>query len=59
MTEATARAAVIALVAIAGGLVGSWRKVALQPVSALVFYLFSPALVADIAARAPATSSAV
>lgn len=35
----------VALVAIAGGLVGSWRKVALQPVSALVFYLFSPALV--------------
>lgn len=35
----------VALVAIAGGLVGSWRKVALQPVSALVFYLFSPMLV--------------
>jgi predicted permease len=35
----------VALVAIAGGLVGSWRKVALAPVSTLVFYLFSPALV--------------
>ncbi|RLT36199.1 MAG: AEC family transporter [Chloroflexi bacterium] len=35
----------VALVAVLGGLVGHWRKVALPPVSALVFYLFSPALV--------------
>jgi predicted permease len=35
----------VALVAVAGGIVGTWRKVALAPVSALVFYLFSPALV--------------
>jgi predicted permease len=35
----------VALVAIAGGLVGRWRKLAVAPVSGLVFYLFSPALV--------------
>lgn len=35
----------VALVAVAGGLVGHWRRIALPPVSALVFYLFSPALV--------------
>ena len=35
----------VALVAIAGGIVGNWRKIMLAPVSALVFYLFSPALV--------------
>ncbi|MGE3855862.1 MAG: AEC family transporter [Dehalococcoidia bacterium] len=35
----------VALVAIAGGLVGRWRRLAVGPVSGLVFYLFSPALV--------------
>ena len=35
----------VALVAIAGGVVGRWRNVVVAPVSALVFYLFSPALV--------------
>ncbi|MEI6136174.1 MAG: AEC family transporter [Chloroflexota bacterium] len=35
----------VALVAIAGGVVGRWRNVPVAPVSALVFYLFSPALV--------------
>ena len=35
----------VALVAIAGGLVGRWRNIAVAPVSGLVFYLFSPALV--------------
>ena len=35
----------VALVAIAGGLAGRWRRVPVEPVSALVFYLFSPALV--------------
>jgi predicted permease len=35
----------VALVAVAGGIVGTWRAVALAPVSTLVFYLFSPALV--------------
>lgn len=35
----------VALVAIAGAIVGNWRKITLAPVSALVFYLFSPALV--------------
>lgn len=35
----------VALVAVAGGIVGNWRKITLAPVSALVFYLFSPALV--------------
>ena len=35
----------VALVAVAGGAVGSWRKIALAPVSALAFWLFTPALV--------------
>ena len=35
----------MALVAIVGGAVGHWRRVPIAPVSALVFYLFSPALV--------------
>ena len=35
----------VALVAIAGGVVGRWRGVVIAPVSALAFYLFSPALV--------------
>lgn len=35
----------VALVAIAGGLVGRWRNLSVAPVSGLVFYLFSPALV--------------
>jgi predicted permease len=35
----------VALVAIAGGVVGRWRRLPLDPVSTLVFYLFSPALV--------------
>lgn len=35
----------VALVAIAGGAIGRWRNVPVAPVSALVFYLFSPALV--------------
>lgn len=35
----------VALVAIAGGLVGRWRNVPVAPVSSMVFYLFSPALV--------------
>ncbi|MFA7249274.1 MAG: AEC family transporter [Dehalococcoidia bacterium] len=35
----------VALVAIAGGAVGRWRGVPVAPVSSLVFYLFSPALV--------------
>lgn len=35
----------VALVAVAGGLVGRWRGVPVGPISALVFYLFSPALV--------------
>lgn len=37
----------VALVALAGGLVGRWRGIPVAPVSALVFYLFSPALVFD------------
>ena len=35
----------VALVAILGGLVGRWRRVPVEPISALVFYLFTPALV--------------
>ena len=35
----------VALVAIGGGIVGRWRKIPVAPVSALVFYLFAPALV--------------
>ncbi|MGK2965304.1 MAG: AEC family transporter [Tepidiformaceae bacterium] len=35
----------VALVAIAGGIVGRWRNVPVPPISALVFYLFSPCLV--------------
>lgn len=35
----------VALVAIVGGLVGRWRRVPVAPVSSLVFYLLSPALV--------------
>lgn len=35
----------VALIAILGGLVGRWRLIPVAPVSALVFYLFSPALV--------------
>ena len=35
----------VALVAILGGIVGRWRGVPVVPVSALAFYLFSPALV--------------
>ncbi|MGE0228072.1 MAG: AEC family transporter [Dehalococcoidia bacterium] len=35
----------VALVAIAGGLVGRWQDVPVAPISVLVFYLFSPALV--------------
>ncbi len=35
----------VALIALLGGLVGRWRRIPVPPVSALVFYLFSPALV--------------
>ena len=35
----------VALVAMLGGIIGRWRKVPVGPVSALTFYLFSPALV--------------
>lgn len=35
----------VALVAVAGGAVGRWRKIPVAPLSSLVFYLFSPALV--------------
>ena len=35
----------VALVAVLGGFVGRWRKVPVPPISALAFYLFSPALV--------------
>ena len=35
----------VALVAIAGGVIGRWRNVPVAPISALTFYLFSPALV--------------
>ena len=35
----------VALVAILGGIVGRWRAVPVAPISAIVFYLFSPALV--------------
>lgn len=35
----------VALVAIVGGLVGRWQNVPVAPISVLVFYLFSPALV--------------
>lgn len=35
----------VALIAAAGGLVGGWRGVPVAPISALTFYLFSPALV--------------
>ena len=35
----------VALVAILGALVGRWQSIPVRPVSALVFYLFSPALV--------------
>jgi hypothetical protein len=35
----------VALVAVIGGAVGRWRGVPVAPASALVFYLFSPALV--------------
>ena len=41
----------MALVAIAGGLVGRWRNLTVAPVSGLVFYLFSPALPEDALAR--------
>lgn len=48
----------VALVAIAGGIVGNWRKVTLAPVSALVFYLFSPALVFHSLATTTLSASA-
>lgn len=35
----------VALIAILGGVVGRWRSLPVAPISALVFYLFSPALV--------------
>ncbi len=35
----------VALIAILGALVGRWQSVPVRPISALVFYLFSPALV--------------
>ena len=35
----------VALVAIAGGAVGRWRRIPLSPISTLVFYLLGPALV--------------
>lgn len=35
----------VALVVALGGAVGRWRKIAVGPISTLVFYLFSPALV--------------
>ena len=35
----------VALVAILGGIVGRWRGILVAPVSALVFYLFTPSLV--------------
>ena len=35
----------VIIVALLGGLVGRWRAVTIQPLSALVLYLFSPALV--------------
>jgi predicted permease len=35
----------VALVAIAGGIVGAWKGVPVAPLSSIVFYLFSPALV--------------
>ena len=35
----------VALIAVAGAFIGHWRGVAVAPISALVFYLFSPALV--------------
>lgn len=35
----------VALVAIAGGLVGHWRRIAAGPLSSLTFYLFTPSLV--------------
>ncbi len=35
----------IAIVAILGALIGRWKSIPVQPVSTLVFYLFSPALV--------------
>lgn len=37
----------VGLVAAAGGVVGRWRDVPVAPISTLVFYLFSPALVFD------------
>src|SRR5262245_45989567 len=35
----------VALMAVAGGLVGRWRRIPVGPLSAVVFYLFSPMLV--------------
>jgi predicted permease len=35
----------VALVAVAGGVVGRWQNVPVAPLSSLVFFLFSPALV--------------
>ena len=37
----------VAIVAILGALIGRWKAIPVRPVSALVFYLFSPALVFD------------
>ena len=35
----------VALVAVAGGVIGRWRSITVAPISTLVFYLFTPALV--------------
>ncbi|MEX2445770.1 MAG: AEC family transporter [Dehalococcoidia bacterium] len=50
----------VALVAVAGGIVGRWRSITVAPLSALAFYLFGPMLVFDAMAstEVPADTSA-
>lgn len=48
----------VALVALLGGAVGRWRRIPISPVSALTFYLFSPALVFDSMSRTEVSAGA-
>lgn len=47
----------VALIAASGGLLGRWRAIPVAPVSTLVFYLFSPALVFTSLANTELTAS--
>lgn len=49
----------VAIVAVVGGVVGRWRLIPVAPVSALVFYLFSPALVFDSLSKTEVPGDAI